>query len=131
MMHRAHIKKIALYGLTLLLVFVFSPMANSQDSVLKLENPITVNYLKKNLSKQSPRLVLNKKTEQNLRKKLKTDPVVQNVYKGIKLNAEAVFDKTLVNLDIPMEERSQNNQLDISRDLLHRISIDDVVVCAE
>jgi len=89
---------------------------------VKLDNPISVAYIKKNLSKQSPRLVLNKKTEQNLKKKLKTDPVVQNVYKAIKLNAESVFEKPIINLDIPMEERSQNNQLDISRDLLHRIS---------
>lgn len=33
------------------------------------------------------------------------------------------FDKPIINLDIPLEERSQNNQLDISRDLLHRIGI--------
>ena len=88
----------------------------------KLENPVSVEYLKKNLRKQSPRLVLNKKIEKNLKKKLKTDPVIQNVYKAIKLNAESVFEKPIINLDIPMEERSQNNQLDISRDLLHRIS---------
>ena len=96
---------------------------DSETQPVKLDNPISVAYLKKNLSKQSPRLVLNKKTEQNLKKKLKTDPVVQNVYKAIKLNAESVFEKPIINLeDVPMEERSQNNQLDISRDLLHRIS---------
>jgi hypothetical protein len=60
--------------------------------------------------------------EKNLKQKIKTDPVIQNVYKAIKLNAEEVFEKSIINLDIPMEERSQNNQLDISRDLLHRIS---------
>jgi len=95
---------------------------NHETPPVKLDNPISVDYLKKNLRKQSPRLVLNKTTEQNLKKKLKTDPVIQNVYKAIKLNAESVFEKPIINLDIPMEERSQNNQLDISRDLLHRIS---------
>lgn len=88
----------------------------------KLENPVSVEYLKKNIRKNSPRLVLNKETEKNLKRKLKTDPVIQNVYQAIKLNAESVFDKPIISLDIPMEERSQNNQLDISRDLLHRIS---------
>jgi hypothetical protein len=93
-----------------------------ETAPVKLDNPMSVAYLKKNLRKQSPRLILNTKTEQNLKKKLKTDPLIQNVYKAIKRNAESVFEKTIINLDIPMEERSQNNQLDISRDLLHRIS---------
>jgi len=96
---------------------------NRETPPVKLDNPISVDYLRKNLRKQSPRLVLDKATEQNLKKKLKTDPVIQNVYKAIKLNAESVFEKPIINLDIPMEERSQNNQLDISRDLLHRISM--------
>ncbi|MFY0654819.1 MAG: heparinase II/III family protein [Cyclobacteriaceae bacterium] len=88
----------------------------------KLDNPITAEYLLKNIQKQSPRLVLNKKLEKNLKKKLKTDRVIQNMYEAIKLNADAVFEKSIINLDIPMEERSQNNQLDISRDMLHRMS---------
>ncbi len=96
---------------------------NIKTQPVKLENPITVEYLKKNLPNQSPRLVLNKKIEKNLREKLKTDPVIQNVYKAIKLNAESVFEKSIINLDIPLEQRSQNNQLDISRDLLHRINM--------
>jgi hypothetical protein len=88
-----------------------------------LENPFSASYLKENLRKESPRLVLNEENEANLKEKLKTDPVVQNVYKGIKLHAEWVFEQTIINLDIPMEERSQNNQLDISRDLLLRINV--------
>jgi len=96
---------------------------NHEPDPIKLDNPISVAYLKKNLNKQSPRLVLNKKIEENLKKKLKTDPVIQNVYKAIKLNAEGVFEKSIINLDIPMEQRSQDNQLDISRDLLYRINM--------
>jgi hypothetical protein len=88
-----------------------------------LENPISATYLQESLRKESPRLGLNKESEANLKARLKTDPVVQNVYKGIKLNAERVFEQTIINLDIPMEERSQNNQLDISRDLLQRINV--------
>jgi hypothetical protein len=88
-----------------------------------LENPLSVTYLQDNLRKGSPRLVLNKETEANLKEKLKTDAVVQTIYKAIKLNAEGVFEKPIINLDIPMEERSQDNQLDISRDLLHRINM--------
>ena len=96
---------------------------NHERQPVKLGNPISAAYLQKNLSKQSPRLVLNKKIEENLREKLKTDPVIQNVYKAIKLNAESVFEKSIINLDILLEQRSQDNQLDISRDLLHRINM--------
>ena len=95
---------------------------NDRPEPVKLDNPISVEYLKKNLNKQIPRIALNKKLEIDLKKKLKTDPVIENVYKAIKLNAEGVFEKTIINLDIPMEERSQNNQLDISRDMLQRMT---------
>jgi hypothetical protein len=88
-----------------------------------LENPISVTYLQENLKKESPRLVLTKENEKNLKEKLKTDAVVQNIYKAIKLHAEGVFEKSIINLDIPLEQRSQDNQLDISRDLLHRINL--------
>jgi len=109
--------------ISLLFLLIFKPEATTQPAIQKLENPFSVLYLKENLRKESPRLVLNKELEKNLKKKLKTDPVVQNVYEGIKRNAESVFEKSIINLDIPMEQRSQNNQLDISRDLLHRVSM--------
>lgn len=117
-----HIKTICL----LLAVFVLHQQSYAQNESIgeaelyKLDNPVSTSYLKKNLSKQLPRLVMNKEIERTLRKKLKTDPVIQNYYEAIKLNAEAVFEKPIINLDTPMEERSQNNQLDISRELLHR-----------
>lgn len=96
--------------------------SSNEDSSYRLDNPISVNYLKRKLRKATPRLILNPQVEDNLKKKLKTDLLIQNVYEAIKLNAQSVFNKPIINLDIPMEERSQNNQLDISRDLLHRIS---------
>ena len=91
-------------------------------NTFSLENPISATYLQENLRKESPRLGLNKQSEANLKERLKTDPVVQNIYKAIKLRAEGVFDESIINLDIPLEERSQDNQLDISRDLLQRIN---------
>lgn len=107
----------------LIILFAFKSSANAQHSPQKLKNPISAAYLKNNLRKESPRLVLNKEIEKNLKKKLKSDPVVQNIYAGIKLNAESVFEKSIINLNIPLEQRSQDNQLDISRDLLHRVSM--------
>ncbi|NKB68979.1 MAG: hypothetical protein GKR89_18075 [Candidatus Latescibacteria bacterium] len=89
----------------------------------RLENPISVAFLQESLRKDSPRLVLNQEREANLKARLETDAVVQNIYTAIKLQAEAVFEKPVINLDISLVERSQDNQLDISRDFLHRINM--------
>ena len=116
--------KLCLGLLAALFLIPLLPLSSlAQHEPLKLENPISVNYLKNNLRKSSPRLVLTKELEQELKQKLKTDPVIQNLYEAIKLNAEKVFELPIINLDIPMEERSQNNQLDISRDMLHRMNM--------
>lgn len=65
----------------------------SESEILKLVNPITVEYLNKNLSKDLPRLVLNKKSGENLRKKIKSDPLIKSTYASIKYNAEIVLKK--------------------------------------
>jgi hypothetical protein len=89
----------------------------------QLENPVSVSWLKKNLRKQKPRLVLNRDAERQLKERLKTDPVIQNVYEAIKLNAENILSLPLINLDTPPEQRSQDNQLDISREMLYRVNM--------
>ena len=107
-----------------ILIFSFSFAGKSQQkSEYKLDNPFTVEYLKKNVKKQSPRLILSKENDKLLREKLKTDPVVQNIYKTIKFNAEVVLKKDLITLDIPEDPNSQKNQLGISRDFLFRINM--------
>jgi hypothetical protein len=107
----------------LFVVIVFVNQVYAQPEPVKLENPITVNWLKKNLQKQSPRLVLNAEIEKNLRTKLKSDPLVQNIFKTIKYNAEEVLTRELITLDIPENPNSQKNQLGISRDFLFRINM--------
>lgn len=53
----------------------FTPVA---DRMIKLENPISVMYLKSHLKKSSPRLILTPSIEKELKMKIKTDPVVKN-----------------------------------------------------
>lgn len=89
----------------------------------RLDNPITATYLKKNLLGKLPRLVLNDRIETVLKEKIRKDPVIRNVYEAIRLNAVGILDKTLINLDTPMEQRSQDNQLDISREMLYRMNM--------
>ena len=105
------------------MVLLLSVSAYSQETPLKLHNPISVDYLKKNLRKSLPRLVLNEEIEKNLKNKLKTDPVVYNVYEVIKIRAESIFEQPIINLNTPLEERTQDNQLDISRDMLRRMNM--------
>lgn len=110
--------------MTFIVVLCLTNYLQSQDKTeYKLQNPVTVQWLKKNLKKQSPRLVLNKETEKNLREKLKSDPLVQNIYKTIKYNAGEVLKKELITLDIPENPNSQKNQLGISRDFLFRVNM--------
>lgn len=108
---------------TISVLLALGPAAHAQEAPQKLDNPLSVAYLEDNLTSELPRLVLNQEIEKQLKEKLQTDPVVRNVYQAIRLNAESVFEKPVINLDIPLEQRSQDNQLDISRDLLHRINM--------
>ncbi len=83
-----------------------------------LENPITVEYLKKNLRKSHPRLVLNASLERQLKSRLKTDPVVQNMYRAIQLNVAEIKKQPL--LERKMEGR---RLLGISREMLYRMNM--------
>ena len=84
----------------------------------KLDNPITVQYLKRNLRKSQPRLVLNSTTDKVLRRKLKNDPVIQNMYKAIQLNAAEIQNE-------PLLERIQTGRrlLAVSREMLYRMNM--------
>lgn len=92
--------------------------AGTDEDIPKLQNPMSVEYLKKNLEKKSPRLILNKDIEKNLKKKLETDPVVQNMYEAIKLNAAEIQKE-------PLLERVVVGRrlLSTSREMLYRINM--------
>lgn len=98
-------------------------LADPEEEGYKLQNPITTAYLKRNLSKQVPRLILNRENEKVLKEKLNTDPLIQNIYDAIKFNAEMVLLKDLISVDIPDNPNSQKNQLGISRDFLFRMNM--------
>ncbi len=104
-----------------LLFFSLSIVLSSfsqHEEVPKLDNPMSVSYLKKNLRKSQPRLVLNSKIEKEIKKKLKSDPVIQNYYKGIQINAENVFEKPLLK-----RELEGRRLLGVSREMLQRINM--------
>ena len=90
----------------------------NKKSVAEISNPFTPVYLTKNLRKESPRLVLNAEIDKILRNKLNSDPVVQNIYQTIKLNADQVLQK-------PFLERIKIGKrlLSVSREMLYRINM--------
>lgn len=92
--------------------------AEGRGDIPKLDNPMTVQYLKKNLRKSQPRLVLNSSAEKTLRRKLKTDPVTRNMYEAIRLNAGKVMEE-------PLLERIQTGRrlLSVSREMLYRMNM--------
>jgi len=92
--------------------------AADEKTVTKLENPISVSYLKSNLRKTTPRLVLTPLIEKELKTKLKSDPVVKNYYEAIKLNAADIQTKSLL-----IRKLEGRRLLGTSREMLYRMSV--------
>jgi hypothetical protein len=97
---------------------ILLPSFAQEKEIPMLDNPMSVQYLKKNLRKSQPRLVLNSTLEKQLKKDLKTDPVVQNMYKAVKLNAESVFEENLLTRNVV-----GRRLLGTSREMLWRINM--------
>jgi hypothetical protein len=85
---------------------------------VKPDNPVTVQYLKQNLRKSTPRLVLTPEIERNLKTRLKTDPVVKNYYAAMKLNAAEIYAKPLLTRNV-----IGRRLLGTSREMLYRMTI--------
>jgi len=90
----------------------------SNDAIVKLDNPVTVQYLKTKLRKSTPRLILTPAIEANLKSKIKTDPVVKTYYEAMKLNAGQIVTKPL--LTRKLEGR---RLLGTSREMLYRMTV--------
>jgi len=60
-----------------------NPAFDEQEHIKKLENPISVSFLKSQLRKTSPRLIFTPALERNLKNKIKSDPVVNFFYEAI------------------------------------------------
>ena len=104
---------------TLALLFIVSTGIHAQQKNNEgLENPVTVEYLKKNLSKKSPKLFLTPQIEKQLKKKLKTDPFVQNYYNYLKVEAGQILQKPLLK-----HELEGFRLLFVSREMVERMGV--------
>jgi hypothetical protein len=108
------------FSLFLSLVFLAlaRPLAAQDQSIPKLDNPLSVAYLKKNLQKSQPRLVYDTQILKNLKTGLKTDPVLQSMHTTILANAEDILDQPLL-----ARELEGRRLLAVSREMLWRINM--------
>lgn len=101
-----------------ILLSVTVTTSGEEKDIPKLQNPISVQYLKTNLLKTQPRLVLNADLEKLVKSKLKSDPVIQNLYKAVQANAVKIQGKPL--LERKLEGR---RLLGVSREMLYRMNM--------
>ena len=118
-----------LIPLSFIIILFISPIngANhSIDTLPTLENPVDLNYLMENLSPDHPRLILTPKAVKQLKSKLKSDPIVENVYQAIKLDVAKILQK-------PLLERIMKGRrlLAVSREMLYRVNILGIVYILE
>ena len=97
---------------------VASTAASNDPDPVKLDNPISVKYIKANLRKSSPRLVLTPAIEKKLKAKLETDPLVKNYYGAIKLNADQILKEPLLTREVV-----GRRLLATSREMLYRMNV--------
>mgnify|MGYP001114142943 CR=1 FL=1 len=89
-----------------------------ESEKVQLENPVTAGYLKKNLAKKSPKLILTPAREKMLKKKLETDPLVQSYYNYLKKEAALILEKPLLE-----RELEGFRLLFVSREMAERMGI--------
>ncbi len=87
------------------------------DTVISLQNPISVEYLKQHLRKESPRLILTPEIEKELKDKLATDPQMQAYFKYLKEEAARVMQKPLIEY-----KKTGRRLLSVSRDFVWRMT---------
>ncbi|MBX3242187.1 MAG: heparinase II/III family protein [Chitinophagaceae bacterium] len=111
-------KKMLIPALLLLYAICSNAQPSSDREIIKLENPVSVQFLKSRLKRSTPRLILTPSVEKQLRQKIRQDPVVKNYYEALKLNAGKILNEPL--LERQMEGR---RLLAVSREMLYRMNI--------
>ena len=88
------------------------------EKAAPLQNPMGTDYLLANIRREHPRMVLTPELELRLKEKVRGDPVVGNLYAGIRMNAVNILDKPLLK-----RVKTGRRLLDVSREMLYRINM--------
>jgi len=107
------------FGLSLISsIWFLQPVTAQEEDIPKLFNPITVDYLEKNLRKSSPKLILTPALESKLQSKLKNDEGVKRYYQYLVKESEAIMEKPLLK-----RELQGFRMLAVSREMVERMGI--------
>jgi Heparinase II/III-like protein len=109
---------LALGGLFQPFSILHSHFTPAEGTIPGLENPMSTEYLKANLRKKGPRLVLTSELEKELKAKIQNDPVVKNMYQAIRLNTQAILKEPLLKRD-----KVGRRLLGVSREMLYRVNM--------
>lgn len=93
-------------------------LGQNEEITVKLQNPVTADYLKENLTKEFPKLFLTPAIEQNLQDKLHEDPLLQSYYAYLKAQAEEIQQEPLLE-----RELQGFRLLAVSRDMVERMGV--------
>ena len=113
-------------GWLMFAIAVSSVAAEPAKDVPRLDNPISADYLQRNLSRLHPRLVFTPAIVAELKIKLKSDPVLQNRVAAIRLNADKVCKQPLLK-----RKMVGRRLLGTSREMLYRVNMLGVVYLLE
>jgi len=111
-------KTLTIVFFNLFCLALFFPAKAQHAQIPKLENPVTVEYLKANLSKKSPKLILTPAIEKEIKLKLKSDILVQNYYSYLKKQADSILEKPLLK-----HELEGFRMLAVSRQMVERMGV--------
>jgi hypothetical protein len=111
-------KSLTIVFFSLFCLALFFPAKAQHAQIPKLENPVSVEYLKANLSKKSPKLILTPAIEKEIKLKLKSDILVQNYYSYLKKQADSILEKPLLK-----HELEGFRMLAVSREMVERMGV--------
>jgi len=112
------VSRIALWLSLLFLIPAFSNIKAIDNEPPELDNPITADYIRKNLSKNHPRLILTPEIEKDLKKKLKSDPLVLAYYQYLQNEATKTLEEPLLK-----RELTGFRLLSVSRRMAERMGV--------
>ena len=103
---------------TMITLLIIPSASLANDDIPRLENPMSVEYLQNNLLKNSPRLILTPKLLKKVKRSVKKNEVVSNVYQAFLLNSDEILKQ-------PLLERKMTGRrlLGVSREMLYRVNI--------
>ncbi|MFO7935056.1 MAG: sulfatase-like hydrolase/transferase [Bacteroidales bacterium] len=114
-------KKSVLKKIFIPVILIVLPAAQVPPDIRKdppaFENPVTVRWIRENIAKTTPRLILTPPLERKMREKLEKDPLAGNGYRLLERGARSILEKETLTY-----RKTGRRLLGVSREALLRLS---------